>query len=507
MTATKEAAAPPRSKTAAKDTQSQNSRHQKHNGKPSYIVHAEQAERDADQLIGALAEHGPAVLHGMPVQCFPSRELATIAARVIEATESGIRGWANIVPMFTKDELRVRFIACTEDGAFQACPAATRPLVDRLRAFQREKRKREIADQIRQRLDAGEQLDDLLAELRKIEAESVSVGIGDLLAERAFVFDNQPARPIPRFRLAGMPLCTAGNLTNIQAPPKAGKSAVVDAKLASVMAANRQGPDTLGFTAENPHGHALIHFDTEQSRYDADALVRRAIRRAGMSEAPPWFHSFSVADLEITERREALRHVLDKAAKKHGGVFAVLIDGIGDLCADPNDPGESFALVHELHALAIAHECTIVTVLHENPGSEGGKTRGHLGSQLERKAETNLRLAKDKEGVTTIWAERARHCYLPRESGPCFAWSDEKRMHISVGTAGEVKRAANRGRMESEADSAFGGESAVTYSDLVTAIMDALNVMDRAAKNRIKTWLAEGIIRKDSTGKYHLVNP
>jgi hypothetical protein len=34
----------------------------------------------------------------------------------------------------------------------------------------------------------------------------------------------------------------------------------------------------------------------------------------------------------------------------------------------------------------------IVGVIHFNPGGE--KTRGHLGSQLERKAETNLRLDK-----------------------------------------------------------------------------------------------------------------
>jgi hypothetical protein len=217
--------------------------------------------------------------------------------------------------------------------------------------------------------------------------------------------------------------------------------------------------------------------------------------------------SYSVADLGIMERRQSLRHALGEARETTGGNFAVLIDGIGDLCADPNDSEEAFELVHELHQLAITFHCGIVTVLHENPGSEGGKTRGHLGSQLERKAETNLRLAKDKDGVTTIWAERARHCYLPKEQGPCFSWDDQAGMHTSCGTAGEIKSAASREKMEVEADSSFSGETSLSYSALVSAIRESLDVSERTAKSRIKTWLAEGITRKDSTGNHHLVNP
>ena len=38
------------------------------------------------------------------------------------------------------------------------------------------------------------------------------------------------------------------------------------------------------------------------------------------------------------------------------------------------------------HQLAIEYDCVFMTVLHENPNSDFGKTRGHLGSQLSRKA-------------------------------------------------------------------------------------------------------------------------
>jgi hypothetical protein len=273
------------------------------------------------------------------------------------------------------------------------------------------------------------------------------------------------------------------------------------------MNGNRQGPDTLGFSAENPNGHALIHIDTEQSTFDHDQLVRRALRRARLTEPPEWLMSFALVDLSVSDRRKAVSVLMDEAVKAFGGVFAVMIDGIGDLCLDPNDSAESFDLVHHLHGLAVRHCTTICTVLHENPNSEGGKTRGHLGSQLERKAETNLRLAKDKDGVTTVWAEKARHLYLPREQGTCFAWNDHERMHTSCGTAGEIKQAAGRERAQDEASKSFDGTGSLTYTALAAAICEALDLQPRSAKSRIKTWLADGIIRKDKTGNHHLVTP
>jgi hypothetical protein len=332
-------------------------------------------------------------------------------------------------------------------------------------------------------------------------------GMAAILAERVFNFDLQPEQPIALFELCGRTLCTAGNIMNIQALPKVGKSAVIQSLIAATLVAWRRDRDTLGFTADNVEEHALIHFDTEQSRYDHDSLVRNAVRRAGSERTADGFFSYSVADLDIKDRRKALRHVMQEAYAAHGGIFAVMIDGIGDLCADPNDSAEAFGLVQELHAMAITYHCAIITVLHENPGSESGKTRGHLGSQLERKAECNLRLAKDKNGITTIWAERARHCYLPKSQGQCFAWNDSVKMHMSCGTAGEIRSATLRDTMQSEAERAFSDQDEYRHTDLIAAIGQALDFKEGASKNRVKKWAAEGIIRKNHNGNYTLTHP
>lgn len=324
------------------------------------------------------------------------------------------------------------------------------------------------------------------------------------LAARAFDIKNPPPRPVPLLSLGEHVICTPGNILNVQALPKAGKSAVIGAIMAAIFDGRRQGSDTLGFLAENPDGKALVHFDTEQSRFDHHALVVKSLTRARIETPPPWFMSYCVTDLPIPTRMAALEATIQRAAADHGGVFAVIADGIADFVFDPNDSAECFPLVGQLHTLAIKHDCAIITVLHENPGAVEGKTRGHLGSQLERKAETNLRLAKDSNGITTIFAERARHAHIPRDAGSCFHYSTASGMHESCGDAREIKRTANRAKMEAEAAKVFLAGESMTHGKLVAAIMAALVLKDRAAKLRVQTWTEEGIVAKGSGGKYRL---
>lgn len=250
-----------------------------------------------------------------------------------------------------------------------------------------------------------------------------------LLVPRLFDASNPPPEPHAVWKLRGAPVATPGNLQALQAKAKAGKTAVLGAMQAAVLGSKG---DCFTFESENPLGLAVVHFDTEQSPYDHHRCITRSLRRAELDAAPKWFLSYHIADLPLPERKRLVKAEMHRAAAAHHGLLAVIIDGIGDLCADPNNPEEAFALVDELHQLAIKHATCIVCVLHENPGSESGKTRGHLGSQLERKAETNIRLEKDAHGVTVMFADRARHAHIPKSNGVKFAWDDEAKMHLTT---------------------------------------------------------------------------
>jgi len=116
-------------------------------------------------------------------------------------------------------------------------------------------------------------------------------------------------------------------------------------------------------------------------------------------------------------------------------------------------------------------------------------------------------LSRSASDLLTSSGERARHCYLPKDQGPCFAWNDHHAMHTSCGTAGEVKSAANREKRQSEAGAAVGDDEALTYSQLVAAIVESLTVGERTAKSRVTTWLSNGITRKNAVGNHTLIDP
>ncbi|MBK8041157.1 MAG: PriCT-2 domain-containing protein [Verrucomicrobiaceae bacterium] len=343
------------------------------------------------------------------------------------------------------------------------------------------------------------------------EGQVQTIDLSQLDARR-ITLDKPPPKPVSVYKLAGQQICTAGNLTNIQAQAKAGKTAALGCIVAAAVASEEhnpddplEAPDCLGFTAAPHRGKAVILFDTEQSPYDSWLLAQRAVSRAGSDDLPPNFRFYSVADVPTAQRRAYLAAELERAKEECGGIHSVLIDGVGDLSVDPNDAVESNRLVEELVQHAIKYECPIITVLHENPsGAETGKTRGHLGSQLERKAESNLRVVKDAKGVSTIFSDRCRHASIPKESGPRFAWNDAAGMHVTVHADVKADKADEKRKEEKPAvDSVFDGTVGnLTWAELHRRIRTIFGVAERTASRRITEWTKLGLITSPVKGEY-----
>jgi hypothetical protein len=256
---------------------------------------------------------------------------------------------------------------------------------------------------------------------------------------KARTFDPTKEPPPLRtiYELGGVTICTPGNLTAITAQAKVGKSALVSAFVASAMVRDYEDADTLSARGFNEHGKGLLYVDTEQSPDDFWHAVNRAKRRARIDEIPPWLHAASIADLPAHVGKRVLAVAMADAAESHGGLHSVIIDGVADLTLDVNDSEECNQLVAELHALAIRYECAILCVIHKNPGTD--KVRGHLGSQIERKAETNLSLDKEDD-ITVVWSNKQRRAPIEKKNGPRFRWSDDARMHVTVANVAQEDR-------------------------------------------------------------------
>ena len=175
------------------------------------------------------------------------------------------------------------------------------------------------------------------------------------------------------------------------------------------------------------------------------------------------------------------------------------------LIGDPNDQAEANEFVAELFALAIKFACPIIGAIHLNPGS-GEKTRGHLGSQLERKAETNLRLEKDEDQVMSLWSDKARREPILKSQAVCFGWDQARGYHVTLENAkirrAEKLAAAKREELGPAVDDAFRGRGAMPYGELKKAIMESSRCQERGAEKRISAWNRYRLIQKTVAGLY-----
>ena len=347
----------------------------------------------------------------------------------------------------------------------------------------------------------------------RVLADYAAVGklctVNPIVAElSACLFDPQVELEKPRvvYRLGGRAICTEGNLATIIAQAKAGKSAFVGAFISAAVTRS-DTIDALGITGRNHAEGAVLHFDTEQSPHDHSALLRRALARADREAWPTWFRSYQFSGKPPDEARVLMDYAFEQSAREIGGIHSVLVDGVADLVLDVNDPKESFPFVTHLHAQALKYRTAIISVLHLNPGTQIGKTRGHLGSQLERKAETNLLLEKDGQ-TTVVWSEKQRGAPISKAEGPRFRWDDAAGMHTSCETVEATKDAAKRERLKDQAESAFltAKQSRLAWGSLVGAIATAEGIGKSGATKRFDAMKALGVVVRDATGMWSLAS-
>jgi hypothetical protein len=337
----------------------------------------------------------------------------------------------------------------------------------------------------------------------RLDGSSQSPPEDSLLAaldQRRFGLIGTPTKPVPLFLIERNIIATAGNLVVVASQAKTGKSAYLGAMMAAALNPQADAADTLGIRSCGADGRAVIHFDTEQSTFDHFALVSLSLERAGLDSPPPNLRSYCLTDCSVADRRAMLRSELARV----GEIFAVFLDGVADFVHDPNDPEEAFGFVAELHRLAIEYGCVFVGVLHENPGSSDvGKTRGHLGSQLERKAETNLRLGK-ADGVSTVYTDRgARHCDIPKDFGTRFQYSAEQQRHVLLASKQDEQAKDKRADLVAFAFSIFEGTSgSLSWAELRNRIKEIGGYADSTARKHIEVMTTLEIIIKDDRHRY-----
>lgn len=302
----------------------------------------------------------------------------------------------------------------------------------------------------------------------------------------------------PLLLLNRIPIASPGNLMVISGLPKTGKSHVLGTVLASTIAVDRDLHDVLGFCSPNPERKAVIYLDCEQSVSHFNKLVSASLKRVGVERKPDWLYCWNMSGSSPHEIIDMLELLICSARIRCNGIHQILIDGYADLVTSPNDEGESVRVIRWLNSVALQENCAVVGVLHYNSGTlnEGGKMRGHLGSQIERKAETVLTLQRHSKQIV-MYSTRTRGEPVPKESGTYLNWDCKASSFVTARNIAKEHKEQELYKVRALLEAVFSGSNQLRHKEVVAGISQHTGVKSEAAKKRISQYLGADLLIKN----------
>ena len=313
-------------------------------------------------------------------------------------------------------------------------------------------------------------------ELRRAE-ECVKPFIVDMSKELP---DEQPLISID-----GSCICSRGNISAICGEAKSKKTFLASALVASAMAIPLDKLNNFK-NVDKDMDLNVLWVDTEQGERHVRKVVDRISTMTGAKMGglvtEPRLMTLSLRELSPMDRYM----VMNEAIKRYP-FDLIVIDGIADLQRNTNDLEESDALVGALMALSTNTNTHILCVLHTNPGSD--KARGHLGSSLQRKAETVIFVHRNG-GCSVVEPQFCRNEPFERFA---FHVSEEGIPEIC-----DIPQSEGYGVNDSIVkllDEEFGG--AVERTTLRNKLMTECNISSNTARMRIMRLIEKGVLTAD----------
>ena len=316
----------------------------------------------------------------------------------------------------------------------------------------------------------------------------------------------KPAEPV--VSINDVPIGTEGNIMAITGSEGSGKSNYLGAILAGTMLDEFEDIDLLGAeVSPNLDGKAVLFYDTEQSEEQLYRNMKRILKRAGKEVPPSWFKTYGLVGMDRKDRLLSILQSMDKFYYEMGGIHLVVIDGIADLMTGVNDEDSSVGLIDELFQLAGIYSTCIVGVLHLSPS--GYKLRGHLGSEVQRKAAGIISIEKDEDPKFSVVKPLKVRAGSPLDVPQyIMAWDNDMKTHVTMGEKhGDSPSVRKQNELLKITKDIFSECDALSYKDLTQEIMSRLGVQDRTGRKYIKTLRDASIISSNSgdTGMYRLL--
>ena len=266
--------------------------------------------------------------------------------------------------------------------------------------------------------------------------------------------------------------CTIATFGNFSASTGKAKSKKTF-NISAMVAAAVTNTTVLNYRACFPEGkRKILYFDTEQSKYHCHNVLERIYKLSGLSVKKDDPRLLFWGLREYTPKlRIAL---IDYALRKHQEVGLVIIDGLRDLMYDINNGKEATDVMTVLMAWTSVYDLHIHTVLHLNKNDNN--PRGHIGTELENKAETVLIISKNLQN-NSISEVRPMHMRDKEFSTFAFHIDDNKLPVLDNGISVTVVKRREKSLVSLDNEvhqeilsKAFKKNSPTRYSDLVEMV-------------------------------------
>jgi hypothetical protein len=304
---------------------------------------------------------------------------------------------------------------------------------------------------------------------------------------KPFIVDMSKQLPEeqPLISIDGSCICSRGNISAICGEAKSKKTFLASALVASAMAVPLDKLNNFK-SVDKDMNINVLWVDTEQGERHVRRVIDRISEMTGAKMgglvSEPRLMTLSLRELSPMDRYK----VMMEAVKRYP-FDLIVIDGIADLQNNTNDLEESDALVGLLMALSTKTNTHILCVLHTNPGSD--KARGHLGSSLQRKAETVIFVHRNGE-CSVVEPQFCRNEPFERFA---FAVNEEGIPEVcDIPQSGEIDI---NSRIVDILATEYGG--VIERVTLWKKLVEALGLNGPTAKMRVKRLIDKGLLAAD----------
>ena len=232
------------------------------------------------------------------------------------------------------------------------------------------------------------------------ETGETKINVTELWQQSRLQITDEFATPPVILRVEESIIGTLGNFSASTGKAKSKKTF----NICAIVAAALTNSTVLNYTASFPdEKRKILYVDTQQSPFHCQRVLKRILQLAELpTDAQPETLEFLSLRRFIPKTRIL---IIQEAIYQTDHLGLVIIDGVRDLAYDINSPSEATNLITALMQWTDERQIHIHTVLHLNKGDDN--TRGHLGTELNNKAETILQITKDEfdkdiSSVTTM---------------------------------------------------------------------------------------------------------